>query len=163
MMMTIGHLQAGRDGDRGRGRRRAVLASQLDAEQSHSELSRRAPTVVPIWQSPFGAQTYWLPAIGVLGGMGVLILLVVCANVANLVLVRGVSRRGELAVRLALGASRGRLLRLLFVENLVLAHPRRTRRRRARRRSCCRIIALRRGRQRAKRASISTPRSMATC
>ena len=52
-----------------------------------------------------------------------LILLVVCANVANLVLVRGVSRRGELAVRLALGASRGRLLRLLFVENLVLAIP----------------------------------------
>ena len=78
---------------------------------------------MPIWQSPFGAQTYMLPAIGMLGVMGVLILLVVCANVANLVLVRGVSRRGELAVRLALGASRGRLLRLLFVENLVLAIP----------------------------------------
>ena len=55
--------------------------------------------------------------------MGTLILLVVCANVANLVLVRGVSRRGELGVRLALGASRGRLLRLLFVENVVLALP----------------------------------------
>ena len=78
---------------------------------------------MPIWKSPFGAQTYWLPAIAVLGGMGLLILLVVCANVANLVLVRGVSRRGELGVRLALGASRSRLLRLLFVENLVLALP----------------------------------------
>ena len=55
--------------------------------------------------------------------MGILILLVVCANVANLVLVRGVSRRGELAVRLALGASRRRLLRLLLVENIVLAIP----------------------------------------
>ena len=55
--------------------------------------------------------------------MGLLILLVVCANVANLVLVSGASRRGELGVRLALGASRGRLLRLLFVENLVLALP----------------------------------------
>ena len=76
--------------------------------------------MVPIWKSPFGAQTYWLPAIAVLGGMGLLILLVVCANVANLVLVRGVSRRGELGVRLALGASRSRLLRLLFVENMVL-------------------------------------------
>ena len=79
--------------------------------------------MVPIWQSPFGAQTYMLPAVAVLGGMGMLILLVVCANVANLVLVRGISRRGELAVRLALGASRRRLLRLLFVENLVLAIP----------------------------------------
>ena len=78
---------------------------------------------MPIWKSPFGAQTYWLPAIAVLGGMGLLILLVVCANVANLVLVRGVSRRGELSVRLALGASRSRLLRLLLVENLVLALP----------------------------------------
>ena len=55
--------------------------------------------------------------------MGLLILLVVCANVANLVLVRGVSRRGELGVRLALGASRSRLLRLLLVENVVLALP----------------------------------------
>ena len=58
-----------------------------------------------------------------LGGMGVLILLVVCANIANLVLVRGISRQGELAVRVALGASRGRLLRLLFVENMVMAVP----------------------------------------
>src|SRR4029434_9129578 len=64
-----------------------------------------------------------LPAIGLLGGMGLLILLVVCANVANLVLVRGVSRRGELAVRLALGASRKRLVRLLLAENLLLAVP----------------------------------------
>ena len=99
-----------------------MFASQLEREHPIPNFERRL-VVVPIWQSPFGAQTYWLPAIGVLGGMGLLILLVVCANVANLVLVRGVSRRGELGVRLALGASRGRLLRLLFVENLVLAIP----------------------------------------
>ena len=100
----------------------AVFAAQLDAEHPISNYARRLE-VVPIWKSPFGAQTYWLPAIAVLGGMGLLILLVVCANVANLVLVRGVSRRGELGVRLAMGASRSRLLRLLFVENMVLALP----------------------------------------
>jgi macrolide transport system ATP-binding/permease protein len=121
MIMTMGHLRRGVTAESASAQT-AVLASQLDAEQPINDFKRR-PAVVPIWQSPFGAQTYWLPAIAVLFGMGTLILLVVCANVANLVLVRGVSRRGELAVRLALGASRGRLLRLLFVENMVLALP----------------------------------------
>ena len=107
-----------------RKRRRNALSSRRSSTRAIPipNFASRA-TVVPIWQSPYGAQTYWLPAIGLLGGMGLLILLVVCANVANLVLVRGVSRRGESAVRLALGASRRRLLRLLFVENLVLAIP----------------------------------------
>ena len=48
-----------------------------------------------------------LPAVIVLSAMGALLLLIVCANIAGLVLVRGISRRGEIALRLALGASRG--------------------------------------------------------
>lgn len=121
MMMVMGHLKPGVTAAAASAQL-AVMSAHLDAEHPLNNLKRRQ-VVVPIWQSPFGAQTYWLPAIAVLGGMGLLILLVVCANVANLVLVRGTSRRGELAVRLALGASRGRLLRLMLVENLVLAVP----------------------------------------
>jgi predicted permease len=121
MMMVLGRLKPGVTPASATAEV-GVLASQLTAAHPLPNYERRF-SVVPIWQSPFGAQTYWLPAVAVLGGMGVLILLVVCANVANLVLVRGVSRRGEIALRLALGASRGRLLRLMFVENLVLAMP----------------------------------------
>lgn len=79
--------------------------------------------VVPFSQAPGTAQTYFLPTLIVLSAMGLLVLMIACANIAGLVLVRGVSRRGEIALRLALGATRTRIVRLLIVENLVLAIP----------------------------------------
>jgi len=80
-----------------------------------------AVTVFPLWRSPFGANQFLSMLLPMLMSIAGLVLLLACANVANLMLVRSVARRREIAVRMSLGASRWRLVRQLLVESLVLS------------------------------------------
>ncbi|HTM04312.1 MAG TPA: ABC transporter permease [Vicinamibacterales bacterium] len=95
-----------------------ALAPERGADEQRERLH-----ILRFWQSPIGPQTYLLPVLSTLSPMGSLVLLIVCANISGLVLARGISRRGDIATRQALGASRSRIVRLLLVETLVLVVP----------------------------------------
>jgi predicted permease len=77
--------------------------------------------VLPFWQAPRGPQMMFLQALLVLQGLMLLLLLAVCGNTANLLLARALSRQREVGVRLAVGASPWRVIRLLVVEHVLLA------------------------------------------
>jgi len=108
----VGAADAGRQLDDG--------LRQLASEYPGTNASVHAD-VLPQWQSPFGPQRSLMLALGLFQGVMLLVLAAVAGNMTNLVLARITARRQEAAVMLALGAGRSRIMRLVLIENLLLA------------------------------------------
>lgn len=77
--------------------------------------------LVPLWKTPFNGAGNMTPTLAITMAVVFLVLLIACANVSNLMLARSLLRRHEMAMRLALGAGRGRLVRQLVSEGLLLS------------------------------------------
>lgn len=95
----------------------AAIAARTAAENVAMNAGWSA-TVIPLLEQTVGSIR---PVLLILFGATGLILLLVCSNVANLLLMHSASRFREISVRLALGAGRSRIVRQLFTENLLLA------------------------------------------
>jgi len=118
-MLGVARLKQGVTMEQGR-QELASLATRMAVANADVSEGMSA-TIVPLSKSPFGPQALLAAPLKVLMGISILVLLIVCANVANLLLARAAAHGKEFSTRLALGAGHARLARQVLTESLILA------------------------------------------
>jgi len=118
-LMVMGRLRPGVTVDQAQANV-AAIAGQLERAYPQTN-DQMGLAVFSLTRSPFSMKRSLQSAMAVLMAAVAVVLLIACANVANLLLGRAAARRKEIAVRLALGGSRLRLIRQMVTESLVLA------------------------------------------
>src|SRR5215472_2219560 len=98
----------------------STIAGRLAVEYPATNRGRGIK-VWPLWNTPFNHARELLPIFEIMVVVTMFVLLIVCANVGNLLLVRSFARRHEMTVRVAMGGGRGRLVRQLLTEGLLLS------------------------------------------
>ena len=97
----------------------SAVAKRLETD--YPETNRGwAIQLYPLWKTPFNNAGTLFPTLRISLVVACFVLFIACANVGNLLLVRSFARRHEMAVRLSVGAGRGRLLKQLLTEGLIL-------------------------------------------
>ena len=119
-LMCIGHMKPGVTLERAQADMN-VLMHQIVKQFPKEHVGKTDLLASPLWRAPFEANYYLHTTLFLLLAISGVVLLLACANVANLLLVRSVARRREMAIRLSIGATRWRLIRQLLVESLILA------------------------------------------
>jgi macrolide transport system ATP-binding/permease protein len=98
----------------------SAIATRLEASYPGTNRGRNIK-LWALWQTPFNNAGTMLPTLEIMMAVVTFVLLIACANVSNLLLVRSFARRHEMTVRMAIGASAGRLFKQLLTEGLLLA------------------------------------------
>jgi predicted permease len=98
-----------------------TIMGRIVAAYPNDHLGTNTITLDPMWRSPFGANGYMAATLPILLAIAGVVLLLTCANVATLTLVRFVSRRREFAIRQSLGAQRVQLVRQMVLEGVILS------------------------------------------